>query len=110
MDFSGKKPIFIELADYYAHLIELGAFKVGDYLPSVREVGLNEGINPNTVARSFQLLVEQGYVVSVPKKGYRIEEKPSTRKDLLHKAISDLLKEGYTEEEIIQALKETKND
>lgn len=105
MNFLGTDPIFIQIADYYERLIRLGALKEGEALPSVREVASYEGINPNTVARAFQLLVERGLVSSIEKKGYFVKKKDEKKSDdFLTKSLSCLLSDGYSIEEIKQAL------
>ncbi len=104
MHYTGKKDIYIELADYYQHLIEMGVYKPGSSLPSVREVSVGEKVNPNTVARAFQLLCERGYVVSIPKKGYFVIEQAQKDKEKLNKVLSSLLEEGYSKEDIQKAL------
>lgn len=111
MDFFGKRPIFETIADYYRKLIALGALKPGDPLPSVREVAVGEGVNPNTVARAFSLLCDEGLIVSVPKKGYFVTAgKVEHPKEPLVKALHDLLSQGYSKEEIQNALKEMEED
>ncbi len=103
MNYSGKKEIYIELADHYQHLIELGVYKPGSSLPSVREVSVGENVNPNTVARAFQLLAERGFVVSIPKKGYFVLEQ-NAQDDKIEKVLSSLIDQGYTKEDILKAL------
>ena len=107
MKLASGMPIFEALADYYRSLIRRGAFAPGDALPSVREVAMAERINPNTVARAFSLLCEEGTVVSVPKKGYFVAEK-ERESNPLHDALSHLLESGYSKEDIIQELQQLK--
>jgi GntR family transcriptional regulator len=110
MKLTGTKPIFEEVADYYEKLITLGVYKEGDYLPSVREVALENKINPNTVQHGFLTLVEKGVVVSIPKKGYQVRSNnTSLRKDVLVESLNHLIKEGYSIEEIKEALNSIDN-
>ena len=64
MEFNSNKPIFITIKEHYEHLIDQGALKEGIEMPSVREVALVNGVNPNTVQRAFSMMVEDGYLVS----------------------------------------------
>lgn len=105
MRFAGNVPIFEALANYYRRLIQQGALKEGDALPSVREVALAERINPNTVARAFSLLAEEGYVISIPKKGYFVSVTDG-KKTSLHEALQSLLEAGYSTDDIGVALSE----
>lgn len=101
MNFTGTKPIFEQIADYYEKLIVLGVYHDQDYLPSVREVALENKINPNTVVHAYSLLVDKGLIQSIPKKGYQVKGNgTSYRKDELKKEILKLVASGYTYEEI----------
>lgn len=107
MKFSGIKPIFEEIADYYENMINIGVYKSGDYLPSVREVALENKINPNTVAHAFSILVQKGIITSIPKKGYQINEISKMSKDRTYNKLkNELIKllEQYTLEEIQSTL------
>ncbi|MCR4561803.1 MAG: GntR family transcriptional regulator [Bacilli bacterium] len=110
MKFSGNSPIFIQLAEHYKKLIRIGAYEPGSQLPSVREIALLEGINPNTVARAMKILLDEGYLVSIEKKGYFVSDKKGETKDLnaLKGEIGNLLLEGYSLDEIESAVKELK--
>lgn len=101
-----KKPLFIQIRDMYERLIDVGALKPGDELPSVRAVGLEYNANPNTVQRAFSLMVEDGYLESIPKKGFYVKERQNEdyKKVYLKETLEDLLNKGYTKEEIIKEL------
>ena len=68
-NFSGKQDVYIEIAERYREYIELGVIKRGEKLPSVREAAEELGVNPNTIARAYNLLEEKGYIRALPKKG-----------------------------------------
>lgn len=53
----------------FKHLIELGALKHGEKLPSCRAYGYERGINPNTVEKAYAELEAAGYIEILPKKG-----------------------------------------
>ena len=65
----GKQDVYVEIAERYKEYIQLGVFKNGDKLPSVREAAGELGVNPNTVARAYALLEEEGFICALPKKG-----------------------------------------
>lgn len=69
MNFSGKQDIYLEIAEKYKEYIRLGIIKNGEKLPSVREAAEELGVNPNTVARAYSKLEDEGFVCSLPKKG-----------------------------------------
>ncbi|CAM2069243.1 GntR family transcriptional regulator [Sulfidibacter corallicola] len=55
-------PIYIQLRDHMIALILSGAVAEGEALPSVRTVAADFRLNPITVSKAFQLLVETGLV------------------------------------------------
>ena len=59
MEFDANKPIYIQIADNLCDRILSGEFKPGDRIPSVREWGAKIGVNPNTVARSYEILTDR---------------------------------------------------
>ena len=105
MKFQGKNPLFIQISDYFEKLIDSGAFKPGDFLPSVREIAILENINPNTVNKAYMNLAEKGYIISIPKKGYYVSDlKENNRDKVLKSKIEELLK-TYDKNEIIEVLR-----
>ena len=67
--FTGKQDVYLEIAERYKEYIKLGVIKSGEKLPSVRVLAGELGVNPNTVARAYSALEEEGYVRALPKKG-----------------------------------------
>lgn len=51
--FSGDKPIFMQLVDRITLDILTGKYSSGDRLPTVREISIEAGVNPNTVQRAL---------------------------------------------------------
>ncbi|XOV89548.1 MAG: GntR family transcriptional regulator [Pseudomonadota bacterium] len=60
--WNDKDPIYRQLRDRLKELILEGTYRDGDALPSVRQVASEQRINPITVSRAYQLLVEQNLV------------------------------------------------
>ncbi len=60
--FDDKSPIYRQLAEQLRQLILEGVYRNGDALPSVRQVASQQSINPITVSKAFQLLVDSGLV------------------------------------------------
>ncbi len=57
-----KDPIYRQLHDRLVEMILEGVYRNGDVLPSVRQISSDHRINPITVSKAFQLLVEEGVV------------------------------------------------
>ena len=43
-------------------MLVAGAFKAGDLLPTIRQLAVDLGIHPNTVAEAYRLLADEGWV------------------------------------------------
>lgn len=52
-------PVYQQIKRQVKQAVTGGALKPGDQLPPVRKLGGDYGINPNTVARAYQELVEE---------------------------------------------------
>lgn len=56
MDFKPQKPIYLQIADSLCERIVKGEWGAEERFPSVRDVAVELGVNPNTVLRSFDYL------------------------------------------------------
>src|SRR6476659_6952350 len=61
-EWNDRQPIYRQLRDRVVALILDGVLKEGDPLPSVRNVATEYRLNPITVLKSYQELVDQGLV------------------------------------------------
>ena len=59
---SDAKPVYMKLRDVIAAAILDGEYKEGDMLPSVRAFAADQGANPLTVAKAYQLFQDSGLV------------------------------------------------
>ena len=66
---SGKINVYEEIVAEWKRLIEVGALRHGDKLPSVRSYAVERKVNPNTVAKAYATLETEGYIRVMPKKG-----------------------------------------
>lgn len=107
--FTGKREVFLEIADRYANYIQLGVLKDGDRLPSVRTAAGELGVNPNTVQRAYSYLEEQGLICTVPKKGVFVTTAPQvqdSQNDTAVEAVTMLKKCGVGKAELLRAIEE----
>jgi GntR family transcriptional regulator len=82
-------PIWQQIIEGMRRMIALGALSPGDPVPSVRDLAKSLRVNPNTVARAYQRLVDLGvfvvrrgegtYVADVPKQPKRAEKNEKLR-------------------------------
>ena len=59
-DWEEHEPIYVQLAQIVLSQIILGSLSEGEAAPSVRQVASAERINPITVSRAYQILVDDG--------------------------------------------------
>jgi GntR family transcriptional regulator len=62
MEFNQPKGIYQQIAEQVRDRIAGGEWPAGDRIPSVREMAVNLGVNPNTVTRSYQTLLDNGII------------------------------------------------
>jgi GntR family transcriptional regulator len=60
--WNNKEPIYLQLRDRLVELIMDGALNEGDALPSVRQISSEQRINPITVSKAMQILVDEELV------------------------------------------------
>jgi GntR family transcriptional regulator len=61
-EWNDSQPIYRQLRDQSVHMILDGVLKEGDPLPSVRNVAAEYRVNPLTVLKGYQQLVDEGLV------------------------------------------------
>ena len=59
-----KRPIAPQLCEQLSVQIAGGQFPPGCRLPSVRDIALSAGVNPNTVQKAYRMLEEEGLISS----------------------------------------------
>ena len=105
LDYRDAKPIYTQIVENFRAQIASGILQPGDKLPSVRELAQKLSINPNTIQRAYRELEMGGYIQTVPGKGCfvcGIAETPDWSN--LDKAVSQLLSQGVSREEILKRI------
>lgn len=72
MDFNPNKSIYLQICDSICEKVLSGELKDQDRIQSVREFGAEIGVNPNTVARSYEKLTDDGIIYNKRGIGYFI--------------------------------------
>lgn len=72
MDFDPNKPIYLQICDNICEQILSGAIAPEERILSVREYGASVGVNPNTVARSYEKLTDAGIIYNKRGIGYYV--------------------------------------
>lgn len=93
MEFDDNKAIYLQIADGICEQVLRGELKEGERIPSVREWGATIGVNPNTVARSYELLSETGIIFQKRGIGFFVSEDART-------VIAEEQKKTFIEQEL----------
>ena len=92
MEFNQPKGIYQQIAEQVKSRIADGEWKAGERIPSVREMAVNLGVNPNTVTRSYQSLMDSGVIDNRRGIGYFVAGEAQ------EKIVDDLKKQFIGEE------------
>ena len=92
---SGKKAKYLELYESITNLINNGELKPKQKLPSKRDLAISLNVSLNTVINAYDLLIDEGYIYSIEKKGYFVSDQISI--NIKPKAIDNKIekKESY---------------
>lgn len=92
MEFSQPKGIYLQIADQIRDRILEGRLTAGERIPSIRELAIDLGVNPNTVTKSYQTLMEHRIINNQRGLGYFVDS------DAKQRILGDRRKEFVREE------------
>ena len=92
MEFSEPKGIYLQIADQIRERILRREWKTGERIPSIRELAVELGVNPNTVTKSYQKLLERELISNQRGRGYFVSENAAER------ALSEMKEEFMRDE------------
>ena len=101
MEFNAHKPIYLQICSQLYEQILRGELKADDRILSVRDYGIQLGVNPNTIMRSYETMTNAGIIYNKRGIGYFIANEA---KDLVLKQ----MKEEFINEELPQVIKKMK--
>lgn len=110
--FTSDKAIFIQIVDIIKHDIVSGKFKSGDKLPTVRDLSIIAGVNPNTVQRAYAEIEMLGLIYTKRGDGRYVCEDVNIIKNQaqneLQATVANFLKTvidlGFNKEEVLKEL------
>jgi GntR family transcriptional regulator len=92
-EWNDSQPIYRQLRDGTVHMILDGVLKEGDPLPSVRNVAAEYRVNPLTVLKAYQELVDEELVEA--RRGLGMFVKPGARELLMKGERAKFLSEEW---------------
>lgn len=112
--FQPDKPIYLQVADQVIQEIVSGMKQAGEKLPSVRELAVEKGVNPNTIQRVYRELDQRHITLTKRGQGTFVTQDHQLilqiREELKVQYIAQFLEDmdalGFSKAEIIQSIKE----
>lgn len=114
--FDSDRPIYAQLMDRLKTEIVSGIYPPGSRLPSVRELAISAGVNPNTMQKAFTELERTGLIITLRTSGRIVTQDAAligeVRSELAKEQISQFFTRmsrlGYQEAEIIDMISAVK--
>ncbi|AYV67297.1 MULTISPECIES: GntR family transcriptional regulator [Niallia] len=111
-EFESSRPIYMQIVEKITQQIARYERMPGDKLPSVREMAIASGVNPNTIQRTYGELERMKIVETRRGQGTFITESEDIIEELRTKLQHDLLEQfirnmqelGIKREEMVQLL------
>lgn len=111
--FNPSVPIYLQLCERIKNKIIRGEIGMGERLPSVRDLAIDSGVNPNTVQRTYRELEETGIVEKKRGQGTFVTEDPAILHQMREELkashitlfVSEMREMGYSETEMLDGLK-----
>ena len=104
-------PIYLQIIEQVKLSTLYGRYQTGDRLPPVRELALELRINPNTVAKAYRILKDEGIIDSTPGGGnfiarqdnkITVKQKEDTLRDELRAIITNAEALGINKERLTE--------
>ena len=113
-EFKDNRPIYTQLVEQITLKIVSGEYKIGEKLPSVRDLASEATVNPNTMQKALAELERRGIVYSVRTSGRFITQDCNIIKDTQTTLAKDEIKEflekmqkiGFDKNRLLTTLKE----
>lgn len=106
INFHSHTPVYIQIKENIKGMVLNGSLNPGDFIPSIRTLAKDLGVNLNTVARAYRELEQEGVIKVERGEGYTVV---GINKDEIKNAVLEefkmillkLKKAGFTKEQII---------
>lgn len=111
--FTDDIPIYQQIMDIIKQQIASGELAAGEKLPSVREMAVVAGVNPNTMQKALAELEREGLLYSKRTAGRFVAEQKEIKKGLQEELmmgyvetfINNMKKLGYTVDEVVEIIR-----
>ena len=80
LNYRDSKPIYEQIKEGIRRMIVMNVFKQDEKLPSVRVLACKYAINPNTIAKAYRELEEEGFIYTQSGKGTFVADANNARR------------------------------
>ena len=87
------RPVWLQLKEHITMGIITGTYPPGSRLPSVRELAMDAGVNPNTMQRALLELEREGLVISRGTMGRFVTQNPEILQTMRQAAQDAVIRE-----------------
>ena len=110
IDITGRMPIYEQIYRAVCSEITRGILKENDKIPPSRTLAQQLGLNPNTVAKAYQMLERDGIIYTLAGKGSFVattngRASSALTRDFEEKAY-ELLEAGVPKETLVEIIKQ----
>ena len=98
-DFNNGTAIYLQIIEDIKEKILAGVFQKDQKIPSVRELSVQYGVNPNTIQKALVELENCGLIVTERTNGKFVTNDQSIIEDIKEQTISKRLNEFYAKME-----------
>jgi GntR family transcriptional regulator len=113
-EYEVSKPIYMQIAEKIFRRIIRQEIKPGDKLPSVREMAIQAGVNPNTIQRTYMEMERMGIVETRRGQGTFVVERQeivdelmqTMQKEIIGQFVKNMMELGLGKKEIVKSLEE----
>ncbi len=91
IDLQSRVPLYEQLQEQIIRLSMLGILDENQQLPSVRALAREVSVNPNTVAKAYQQLEQQGIIYTVSGRGSFVSPDVLSLQSLRQAALQEVL-------------------
>jgi len=118
LNFDPNLPIYLQIMNFVKKLIVRGTLKPGEKVPSVRDMAVHLGVNPNTVQKAYEELESEGVIFTRRGQGNFVNESQEIVNQLKDKMVREIVERqkrefrelGVNIFEIIEYLKENNDE
>jgi len=115
VNITSPVPVYQQIMDQVRRLVGDGSLSPGAPLPSVRQLAAELAINPNTVAKAYQLLEIEGTIKTLRRRGAFVGETSAAKaalardrrlKEVVDRLVEEAERLGVSGEEVVRAFTE----